>query len=331
MIGTGGAAAIERDPPDDATDAADDAAEPHGSAYGPIRVLGPAQRFIEAAVIALATSTGLYLVGSVYTDAYYGRMSIEVTSLDLSPPFITLQAAHALESLLEYPLALIFFYLLYRVLTSRIPLLRSWYDRARQRFGRLFLLIVNLVIVSPLVIAAVQAGIDAGISSTSSVLSEVTGLMGTLGSLLLFYVIWLSFGPRQVILDQIRERRLIPIVLLSVLYLLDALIATANGAAVDAELLMSGQSDSSIEVVFTMAAGVRDTLPSSGLLLVTARNGNYYVVERQESPPSRRPVAYVVPFDVVDSARTQRVNQADPALEDLVDEFMNEIATPTAP
>jgi hypothetical protein len=55
------------------------------------------------------------------------------------------------------------------------------------------------------------------------------------------------------------------------------------------------------------------------------------VVERQESPPSRRPVAYVVPFDVVDSARTQRVNEADPALEDLVDEFMNEIATPTAP
>src|SRR5215207_9039550 len=141
---------------------------------------------------------------------------------------------HALESLLEYPLALIFFYLLYRVLTSRIPRLRSWYDRARQRFGRLFLLIVNVVIVSPLVIAAIEAGINAGISSTSSVLSEVTGLMGSLGSLLLFYVIWLSFGPRQVIIAQIRQRKLIPIVLLSALYLLDALIATANGAAVAA-------------------------------------------------------------------------------------------------
>jgi len=296
-----------------------------------MQVLGPTQRFIEAATIAVVTSTGLYLVGSVYTDAYYGRMSIEVTSLDLAPPFIALQSAHVLESLLEYPSALLFFYLLYRLLTSRIPRLRSWYNRARQRFGRLFLLIVNFLIVSPLLVSAVRAGIDAGISSTSSVLSEVTGLMGTLGSLLLFYVIWLSFGPRQFILDQIRQRNLVPIVLLSVLYLLDALIATANGAAVDAELLMSGASDSSIEVVFTMAQGVRDTLPSSGLLLVTARNGNYYVVERQESPPSRRPVAYVVPFDVVDSARTQRVNEADPALEDLVDEFMNEIATPTAP
>ena len=331
MIGTGGAAAIERDPPDDATDAADAAAEPHGSPYGPIRVLGPAQRFIEAAVIALVTSTGLYLVGSVYTDAYYGRMSIEVTSLDLSPPFITLQSAHALESLLEYPFALLFFYLLYRLLTSRIPRLRSWYDRARQRFGRLFLLVVNLVIVSPLVFAAVQAGIDAGISSTSSVLSEVTSLMASFGSLLVFYVIWLSFGPRQVIISQIRERKLIPIVLLAALYLLDALIATANGAAADAELLLTGEANSSIEINFTMSRGVRNTLPSSGLLLVTARNGNYYVVERQDSPPSGRPVAYVVPFDAVDSARTQRVNEADLALDDLVDEIMDEIATPTAP
>jgi len=325
VIGSGSAAATERDAPVDDADAPDVA--PHGA----IRVLGPAQRFIEAAVIAVATSTGLYLVGSVYTDAYYGRMSIEVTSLDLSPPFITLQSAHVLESLLEYPSALLFFYLLYRLLTSRIPRLRSWYDRARQRFGRVFLLIVNLVIVSPLVFAAVQAGIDAGISSTSSVLSEVTGLMANLGSLLVFYVIWLSFGPRQVIISQIRERKLIPIVLLFALYMLDALIATANGAAADAELLLTGEADSSIEVVFTRTEGVRDTLPSSGLLLVTARNGNYYVVERQPSPPSGRPVAYVVPFDSVDSARTQRVNEADLALDDLVDEIMDEFATPTAP
>jgi hypothetical protein len=316
---------MERDAPVDAADAAD------RTPQEPIQVLGPAQRFIEAAAIAVVTSTGLYLVGSVYTDAYYGRMSIEVTSLDLSPPFITLQAAHALESLLEYPLALIFFYLLYRLLTSRIPRLRSWYDRARQRFGRLFLLIVNLVIVSPLVAATIQAGIDAGISSTSSVLSEITSLMGSVGSLLVFYVIWLSLGPRQVIISQIRERKLIPIVLLFALYLLDALISTANGAAADAERLLTGEADSSIEVVFTMSRGVRDTLPSSGLLLVTARNGNYYVVERQPFPPSGRPVAYVVPFDAVDSARTQRVNDADLAIDDLVDEIMDEFATPTAP
>jgi hypothetical protein len=316
----GQAAAVERDAPDD------------GTPDEPIPVFGAAQRVIESAVIAVATSTGLYLVGSVYADAYFGRMSIEVTSLDLSPPFIALQSAHVLESLLEYPIALLFFYLLYRVLTSRIPRLRSWYDRVKQRFGRLFLLIVNLLIVSPLLIASVQAGIDAGLNGASSVLSDVAGLMGTLGSLLLFYVIWLSFGPRQTIISQIQERKLIPIALLAALYLLDALIATANGAAVDAELLMSGESDSSIEVVFTLTEGVRDSLPESGLILVTARNGNYYVVERQDTPPSRRPVAYVVPFDAVDSARTQRVNDADPALDEiLINEIMNEFATPTAP
>jgi hypothetical protein len=314
---------VERDAPADAIDALPDEAIP---------VFGAAQRVIESAIIAVATSAGLYLIGSVYAEAYYSRLSIEVTSLDLAPAFIALQAAHVLESLLEYPLALLFFYLLYRLLTSRIARLRSWYDWTRQRFGRLFLLIVNLVIVSPLVIAAFQAGIDVGLTGASSVLGDVAGLMGTFGSLLFFYVIWLSFGPRQVIISQIRERKLIPIVLLAALYLLDALIATANGAAADAELLMSGEADSSIEVVFTMKEGVRDTLPSSGLILVTARNGNYYVVERQDTPPSRRPVAYVVPFDAVDSARTQRVNDADPALDEiLINEIMNEFGTPTAP
>jgi hypothetical protein len=326
VIGTGSAAAIERDAPVDDVDDAD------GTPYGPIQVFGTAQRVVESAVIAVATSTGLYLVGSVYTDAYFARMSIEVTSLDLTPPFIALQSAHVLEALLEYPFALLFFYLLYRLLTSRIPRLRSWYDRARQRFGRLLLLIVNLVIVSPLLIAAVQAGIDAGLTGANTVLGDVAGLMGTFGSLLFFYVIWLSFGPRQTIIAQIRERKIVPIALLAAMYLLDALIATANGAAVDAELLMSGEADSSIEVVFTMKEGVRDTLPPSGLILVMARNGNYYVVERQDPPPSRRPVAYVVPFDSIDSARTQRVNEADPALDEiLINEIMNEFATPTAP
>jgi hypothetical protein len=299
---------------------------------GPTQVFGTAQRVIESAVLAVATSTGLYLVGSVYTDAYYGRMSIEVTSLDLAPPFIALQSAHVLESLIEYPFALLFFYLLYRVLTSRIPRLRSWYDRVKQRFGRLFLLIVNLVIVSPLMAAALRAGIDAETAGASTVLGDVTSLMAGLGSMLLFYVIWLSLGPREVIISQVRQRKLIPIMLLAALYLLDALIATANGAERDAELLLTGEAESSIEVDFTLAEGVRDSLPDSDLLLVTARNGNYYVVERQSIPPGRRPVAYVVPFDVVDIARTQRVNEADVELpEFLMDEIMKELGTPTAP
>lgn len=63
-------------------------------------------------------------------------------------------------------------------------------------------------------------------------------------------------------------------------------MATAHGAALDAELLMLGESDSSIEVEFTLVSGVDAEFPASGLILVTARNGNYYVVERQSFPPT---------------------------------------------
>ena len=70
------------------------------------------------------------------------------------------------------------------------------------------------------------------------------------------------------------------------------------------------------------AGGIRDRAPGA----------DGPVVDRQDTPPSRRPVAYVVPFDAVDSARTQRVNDADPALDEiLINEIMNEFATPTAP
>jgi hypothetical protein len=288
--------------------------------------LGGVQRIIESAVIAVATSTGLYLVGSVYTDAYFSRMSIEVTALDLAPPFIALQSAHVVQSLLEYPTTLLGFYVLYRLLSSRMGRLRSWYDRVRQRFGRVFLLIINLVIVSPLLAAAVRAGLNQGLNQGSTVLGDIAELMASFGIALLLYVIWLSFGPRDDILSQIRARKLIPIALIAALYLLDALIATANGAVQDAELLMTGSAESSIEIAFTLTAGVRDTLPDTALILVTARNGNYYVVERQDSPPSGRPVAYAVPFDSVDIARTRRINEAGLQLEDLM---MEEFASPT--
>ena len=68
-----------------------------------------ARRIAEFIIIAAASSAGLYLVGTVYTDAYYGRLSIEVTSLDLAPPYVALQSVHALWGLLEYPLILLLF------------------------------------------------------------------------------------------------------------------------------------------------------------------------------------------------------------------------------
>jgi hypothetical protein len=281
-----------------------------------IPAYGATRRVIESAIIAVATSATLYLVGSVYTEAYYGRMSIDVTSLDLAPPFIALQATHVVTSLLQYPTTLLIVFGIYRMLSSQMPRLRSWYDRVYQRLGRLLLLVVNVLIVSPLLVAAIRAGSDLGMLYNSSVLSEVATLLETFGFLLLVYVIWLSFGPRLVILSQIREHKPIPIALIFIVYLLDSLIATAHGAALDAELLMTGQSDTSIEIAFTTADGVRGTLPQSGLLLVTARGGNYYVVEQQSFPPSVRPIAYVVPFDSVDVARLQRLNAADVASED---------------
>jgi hypothetical protein len=58
--------------------------------------LETARRIAESVIIAAVSSAGLYLVGSVYTDAYYRRLAIEVTSLDLAPPYVALQSVHAL-------------------------------------------------------------------------------------------------------------------------------------------------------------------------------------------------------------------------------------------
>ncbi len=273
--------------------------------------LGEARRVVESVIIAVITSTGLYLVGSVYTESYYGRMSIDAASLDLAPPFIALQSLHVVQSLLEYPGTLLLFYLIYRFVFSHREWWHVWHDRVRQRFGRLFLLVVNLLVVSPLVVAAIQAGNDLGAVYSSSVLSEVSELMEKFGVATIAYVLWLSFGPRLLILSEIRQRRLLPIALLFGLYLFDSLIATSHGAAFDAELLMTGASDSAIAVSFTLAEDATTTLPDAELILAIARGGNYYVVERQPMPPSTRPVAYAVPSGAVDMVRLQRINEAD--------------------
>jgi hypothetical protein len=135
--------------------------------------------------------------------------------------------------------------------------------------------------------------------------------MEVLGIALLGYVLWLSLGPRELLLAKLQQRALTPIVLLFVLYLLDALVATAHEAARDAELLMTGASESSVAVSFTTASGVQP-LPGADLLLVTIRNGHYFVVERQPHPPSLRPIAYAIPVRAVDDVRMQRVNAAAP-------------------
>lgn len=292
--------------------------------------LAPAQRAIESVIIAVITSTGLYLVGSVYTEAYYSRMSIDATSLDLAPPYIALQSMHVVQSLIEYPLTLLLLFALYRILRARVPQLHSWYDAVHGRFGRLFLLIVNLVVIAPLVAAALRAGFERDVIFSNSILGEVAELMSTFGVILLLYAIWLSVGPRLSILGQVRQRRLIPIALLFVLYLLDALIGTAHRATRDAELLMLGISSSSIAVDFTLASDIENALPDTGLILVIIRGGTYYVVERQEYPPSPRPVAYAIPSGAVRSARLQRVTDVEQEISDFLFE-LERGGTPASP
>lgn len=268
-----------------------------------------ARRVVESFAVAIVTSTGLYLVGSVYTDAFYGRMSIDAAALDLTPPYITLQATHVVEGLLLYPVILLGIWAIYRFIASRLPGARSWVEQAAARYGRVVLLMINLVIVAPIVIQAFRVGNAIDLMQTSSLLGEVSGLIESAGAGLLIYTIWLSFGPREVFLDQIRERKVLPIALIFVLYLLDALVSTSQSATVDAELLMTGTSAASVAVTLIPASGIA-ALPESDLLLVTIRNGHYFVVERQPIPPSVRPVAYAIPFRADDSIRMQRVNDA---------------------
>ncbi len=276
------------------------------------------RRLVESVVIAVATSTGLYLVGSVYTDAYYGRMSIEATALDLPPIYIGLQSMHVLQALLGYPTTLLVFYVLARLLASQVRWLRVRYDRARRRFERAVLLVTNLVVVLPLVLDAMR-GVGQQSMLSNSTISGVNVLLSNVLVVLVGYVIWLSFGPRALIFTQIRERKIIPIVLVLLAYLLNALITTADSGAAAAEVFMLGAADSALTVEFTMRDELPEALSTSDLLLVTVRGGNYYVVERQSYPPDGRPNSYIVPSASVEFAHVRRLNEAGVHLVDFLD------------
>lgn len=276
-----------------------------------------ARRLGESLVIAAVTSSGLYLVGAVYTDAYYGRLSIETTSLDLSPPYVALQSAHALRALLEYPSTLLLFWILYRTFASPVRRVRQWFDRARRRFPRLLLVAANLVVVAPLVVGAVLTGYREQTLVPGSLVSEVAGVLEDLGVLLLGYAVWLGWSQRASIVSQIRVRKPVPIALVFFVYLLSALAATAVAAERAAALLLTGGSDASIGIELTMAPEADQQLEGKDLILVSARNGTFFVVERQPAPPSQRPVAYMVPAAAVDVARVQRQVDADATFDEF--------------
>jgi hypothetical protein len=281
-------------------------ADPVGIAAVSKPTLETARRIAESVIIAAVSSAGLYLVGSVYTDAYYGRLSIEVTSLDLTPPYVALQSVHALWGLLEYPLLLLLFYVLYRTFASPTRRLGKEIVRARQRFPRLLPALANVAVVAPLLL-------DASVSFRErelphqSVLTEVTSVLGYAGLVLLGYVVWLGWSQRRFLVSEVRARKLVPIALVFLVYLLSALAATGIVAELAAVELLTGASDASLRVEFVTKPGVLPELADKELILVTTRNGAYYVVEREPFPPSQQPTSYVVPLTAVDAARVRRL------------------------
>jgi hypothetical protein len=267
--------------------------------------LETARRIAESVIVAAISSAGLYLVGTVYTDAYYGRLSIEVTSLDLAPPYVAVQSVHAIWGLLEYPLLLLLFYVLYRTLASPARRLGPWFAQERRRFPRLLPVLANLAVVAPLLLDAF-IGFRERELPHRSVLTEVRSVLGYVGLALLGYAVWLGWSQRRLLVNEIRARKLVPIALVFLAYLLSALVTTGVVAELAAADLLTGDSDASLRVEFVTKPGVLPELEGKELILVTARNGAYYVVEREPSPPSRQPTSYVVPFTSVDAARVGR-------------------------
>lgn len=315
-------AAADEDDPDDEEE--ETAASISSGAVSSARRLG------ESFLIAILTSTGLYLVGSVYTDAYYSRMSIEVNALNLPTTYVAVQASHVLSSLLGYPTAFLIFWGIYRVLSRRARWVRSAYGWARGRFERAVLLITNLVVVTPLVLDAARA-VSRGVVPSTTTIAEVSNLLGTTAMLLVGYAIWLSVGPRRTFFTEVRQRRLIPIALLAVAYLFSALIDTAGAGSEAASTFLLGKSENSLGVEFTMRPDRAALAPDADLLLVTIANGNYFVVERQSDPPARRPVSFMVPMASVDFASVRRINDANLSLDEMIVlEIEQMSATPAA-
>jgi hypothetical protein len=267
------------------------------------------RRIAESVIIALISSAGLYLVGSVYVDAYYGRLAIEVTSLDLPPPYVALQSVHALWGLLDYPLLLLLVYVLYRVIASPSRRLGQWLGRARERFPRLLPMLANLIVVAPLLLDA-AASLRERELPHRSVLAEIDSVLGYVGLILLVYVLWLGWDQRRFLLSEVQERKPVPIALVFTAYLLSALVTTGVVAELAAVELLTGASDASLRVEFVTKPGVLPELANKELILVTTRNGAYYVVEREPSPPSQQPTSYVIPMSAVDAAQVRRFDDA---------------------
>ncbi len=287
-------------------------------AVPPRAALDAARRVGESFLVAIVTSTGLYLVGMVYIGSYYGRMSIEATALDFAPPYITLQAIHVLPGLLEYPSTLLLFWILYRTFHRPARRLAVLLDGGRRRFPRLGPIVANLVVIAPLLVGALLASIREQTTSPDSVLAEVASLLENASVVLLVYAIWLGWSQRAYLVTLVRARKVLPIALVFLVYLLNALATTSIVAENAASVLMTGRSDNSMRIILTPKPGETPAWGNRELVLVTLRQSTYFVRDRHPGRPGLRPTAWLIRRCWVAAAGGGRFPAPD-ALFDAID------------
>lgn len=268
------------------------------------------KRIAESIIVAIVSSATLYLVGSVYVDAYYSRLAIDVVSLDLPPPYVALQSIHALWGLLNYPLLLTLGILLYRAIASPSRPVGLGIDRIRERLPRLLPVLTNLVVVAPLLLSAAKA-LRARELPHRSVSAELSSALAYVGLAIFCYVIWLGWDRRRFVLSDFPARNLLTVSLLFAGYLLSALVFTGNAAEIAAVDLLTGASPASLRVTFVTEPGVLPELADQELLLVATRNGSYFVVVREPSPPGAWATSYSVPLGSVEAARVRPFHDSD--------------------
>jgi hypothetical protein len=220
-------------------------------------------------------------------------------------------SVHALWGLLDYPLILLLVYVLYQTIASPSRRLGQWFARARERFPRLLPVLANLVVVAPLLLDAAASLRERELPHQSA-LTEITSVLGYVGVILLVYVLWLGWDQRRFLLTEVQARKPVPLALVFIAYLLSALVTTGIVAELAAIDLLTGASPASLRVTFVTKPGALPELAEQELLLVAARNGAYYVVVREPSPPSPWATSYAIPFTSVEAVRVRPFSAGPP-------------------
>jgi hypothetical protein len=181
----------------------------------------------------------------------------------------------------------------------------------RERFPRLVPVLANLIVVAPLLLHAAASFRERELPHRSA-LTEINSVLGYVGLVLLVYVLWLGWDQRRFLLSEIRARKPVPMAFLFVAYFLSALVETGVVGELAAVDLLTGNSNASLRVTFVTKPEVLPELAEKELLLVTARNGAYYVVVRESSPPGPWATSYAIPFTSVEAVRVRPFRAGKP-------------------